>query len=177
MKTKTLLRIAMLGAIGYVLMLLEFVVLPTASFLKLNLCDVPSLFAAFSMGPFAGLAVVLIENLLHLLQTTSGGVGELANVLISGTLVLTAGFFYRNFHTKKGAFIGLSLASILMVVMAAFANRYILLPMYMASAPASAYAALIFSAVVPFNLIKAVVVTTLTMCLYKPLSPLLKNKS
>lgn len=175
MKTKTLLRIAMLGAIGYVLMLLEFAVLPTASFLKLNLCDVPSLFAAFSMGPFAGLSVVILENLLHLMQSTSGGVGELANILVSGTLVLTAGFFYRNFHTKKGAFIGLILASVLMVIMAAFANRYILLPMYMPTATEEAFAALIFSAVIPFNCIKAVVVTTLTMLLYKPLSPLLKK--
>ncbi len=175
MKTKNLVRIAVLGAIGYILMLVEFSILPGASFLKLNFCDLPSLLAAFAMGPAAGLAVVLIENILHLMQTFSGGVGELANILVSGTFVLVAGVFYRNNHTKKGAFIGLLLGSALMIIMALFANRFLLLPLYLSGGTPEVFTNLLLTAILPFNAIKAVIITALTMLLYKPLSPLLKK--
>ncbi len=174
MKIKNLIRIAMLGAIGYVLLILEFPIFPAAPFLKLNGSDLPALLAAFSMGPLSGFLVVILTNLLHLLQTGSGGVGELANVLVSGALVLTAGLFYRRFHTKRGAFLALCLASVVMIGMAGISNRLILLPAYMPGAESSVYLSLILSAILPFNAIKAVLVTILTMLLYKPLSPLLK---
>ena len=177
MKTKNLVRIAILGAIGYVLMLLEFPLLPTAGFLKLNFCDIPSLLAAFSMGPLAGLMVVAIENALHLFQTFSGGIGELANFLVSGTFVVVAGVFYRNNHTKKGARVALILGGALMVIMALFANRFLLLPLYMPAGTPEQFTSLLLSAILPFNLIKGLIIIALTLVLYKPLSPLLKNKT
>ncbi len=175
MKTKNLVRVAVLGAIGYILMLLEFAILPGASFLKLNFSDLPALLAAFSMGPLAGLGVVLIENGLHLLQTFSGGIGELANVLVSGVLVIVAGTFYRNNHTKRGAAIALILGEVLMIIMALFANRLLLLPLYLSDAAPEVYTGLLLTAILPFNAIKAVIISALTMVLYKPLSPLLKK--
>ncbi len=176
MNTKTLIRIALLGAIGWLLMFLEFPILPSANFLRLNFCDIPALLAAFSMGPLAGFSVVVIENVLHFIAGSfSGGIGEFANILISGTLAVVAGNFYRNFHTKKGAFLALCLASVLMIIMALFANRYLLLPMYLKNVPSSAFTQMLITAILPFNAIKAVIITTITMFLYKPLSPLLKT--
>lgn len=175
MKTKNLIRIAMLGAAGYVLMLLEVAILPAAPFLKLNISDTAALFATFSMGPLAGLGVVFLENLLHLMQSSSGGVGELANFLVSGVLVTVAGLLYQKFHTKKGAFLSLLAASVCMIFMAALSNRFIMLPLYMPTASPAALASLITGAVLPFNAIKAAIITFLTMLLYKPLSPLLKR--
>ncbi len=173
MKTKNLLRIAILGAIGFILMQFEFAVLPSASFLRMNLCDIPALFAAFSIGPVAGLLVVIIENALHLFQSFSGGVGEMANILISGPFVLCAGLLYKRFHTKGGAFWSLVLGSIVMLLAALFANRFINLPLY--GIPKEQIVPTLLAAILPFNAIKAVVITALTMLLYKPLSPLLKK--
>ena len=173
MNTKNLIRIAVLGAIGFILMQFEFAVLPSASFLKVNLCDIPALFASFAIGPVAGLLVVVVENGLHLFQTFSGGVGELANVLISGPFVLAAGLIYRKLHTKKGAFLSLLLGSVVMLIAALFANRFINLPLY--GIPAAQIMPTLLGAILPCNAIKAVIITILTMLLYKPLSPLLKK--
>ena len=175
MNTKNLLRISVLGAIGFILMQFEFSVLPSASFLKLNLCDIPALFASFAIGPVAGFLVVLIENALHLFQSFSGGVGELANVIISGTFALVAGLVYKKLHTKKGAFLALVIGSIAMICAALLANRFINLPLY--GIPAPQIMPTLLAAILPFNAIKAVIITVLTMLLYKPLSPLLKEKN
>lgn len=169
-------RVSILGAIGFLLMMLEFPILPFANFLKLNFSDVPALLAAFSMGPFAGLAVVLLENLLHLFVTNSGGVGELANFLVSGTLVLTAGAIYRIYHTRRGAIYSLLIGSVCMLVGAMAANFFILFPLYMPGAPAASRLPLIWSAVLPFNAIKAVLVSLIILFLYKPLSQFFKEK-
>ncbi len=173
MRIEKLTRAAILGAIGYVLMQFEFAVLPSASFLRMNLCEIPALFGAFVIGPVAGLFVVIIENALHLFQSFSGGVGELANILISGPFVLTAGFLYRKLHTKKGALLSLLAGSLVMLVAALLANRFINLPLY--GIPAEKMGETLLAAILPFNAIKAAVVTVLTMLLYKPLSPLLKK--
>ncbi len=173
MHIKTITRIAILGAIGYILMQFEFSILPSASFLRMNLCEIPALFAAFAIGPVAGLFVVIVENIPHLFQTFSGGVGELANILISGPFVLSAGLVYRKLHTRTGAFLSLLLGSAVMLLAALLANRFINLPLY--GVPAEKIGETLLFAILPFNAIKAAVVTVLTMLLYKPLSPLLKK--
>lgn len=174
--TKMMTRIAMLGAIGFVLMLLEFPIFFFADFLRLHFADIPALLASFSMMPVAGLLVVVLENLLHLFATNSGGVGELANCIVSGTFVLVAGFLYRKYHTRRGAVLSLFLASLSMVLAAMAANFFILLPLYMPSAPIATRLSLVISAILPFNMFKAILVSLVTIFLYKPLSHLLKPK-
>ena len=61
-----------LGALGFVLMLLEFplpFIIP--SFIKMDFSELPALIAAFAYGPVYGILVCLIKNLLHLFVTTS----------------------------------------------------------------------------------------------------------
>ncbi len=175
MRTKKLVRVAILGAIGWALLFLEFSILPSAAFLKLNFSDLPALLAAFSMGPMAGVGVVLITNLIHILQTYSAGVGELANVLISGTLVIVAGNFYRKNRSRLGAGIALLLGQVCMIIMALFANRLLLLPLYITGGTPQVFTTLLLTAILPFNAIKAVLISALTLLVYKPLSPLLKG--
>ena len=68
MNTRAIAVTGILGAVGFVLMLLEF---PLAflipSFIKFDFSELPALIAAFSFGPFYGVLVCLIKNLLHLL--------------------------------------------------------------------------------------------------------------
>ncbi len=173
-KTNYYTRIAILGAIGFLLMMAEFPLLAAAPFLRLNFSDVPAFLGGFSMGPVAGFAVVLLQNALHLFQTNSGGVGELANCIVSGVFVVTAALVYRKYHTRRGALCALLLGSLLMLVAACLSNLFILFPLY--GIPADSRLALVKSAVLPFNAIKAVIISTVTMLLYKPLSSLLKPK-
>ena len=67
---------AMLSAVSFVLMFLDFSVPFMPAFIKMDLSELPALIGSFSLGPACGVAVCLVKNLLHLLITTTGGVGE-----------------------------------------------------------------------------------------------------
>ena len=45
--------------------------------------------------------IELIKNILQLLSTSTGGIGELANFLMGASYVLAAGFIYKYKKTKK----------------------------------------------------------------------------
>ena len=92
--TQTMTSIALLSAISFVLSFLEFPVPLSPSFAKMDLSDFPALIGAMSLGPWAGVSVELIKNLLGLLSTSTGGVGELANFLMGGSMTFVAGTIY-----------------------------------------------------------------------------------
>ena len=100
-KTKTVTGIAMLSALAYILMFFEVpipMLLP--SFIKMDFSELPALIAAFAYGPISGVAVCLIKNLIHLMNTQTGGVGELVNFALGTIFVMTAGAIYKKNHTK-----------------------------------------------------------------------------
>lgn len=179
------------SGIGFVLMLLDFP-LPflIPSFIKLDFSELPALICAFAAGPVWGVAVCLIKNLLHLLVTTTGGVGELANFLLGAAFVLPAGLFYRFRKTKTGALWGCLAGAALAALVSVPVNYFITYPFYMNFMPAeailAAYQALLPSvnsllqALVifnmPFTFGKFAIDATVTFLIYKRLSPFLKGK-
>ena len=60
---------AVLSAVAFVLMLLDFSVPIMPSFIKMDISEFPALLATFALGPVYGGAVCLVKNLLHLLVT------------------------------------------------------------------------------------------------------------
>ena len=84
-QTRTLVSMAMLTTIAYLLAFLEFPVPLTPSFAMMDLSDLPALIGAMSIGPGAGVAIELVKNALQLLGTATGGIGELANFLIGAS--------------------------------------------------------------------------------------------
>ena len=187
--TKTLTKISILSVIAYLIMFLEIPVLFFPGFLKIDLSDIPALIGAFAMGPAAGIMIELIKNILHFItKTTTGGVGELANFLVGIALIIPAAIAYRQYQTKKAAVIGMIIGTLVMGITGGLANYYILLPFYAKIMPmeqiiawsAAANGAivdmktLIFYAIIPFNIIKGIVVAVVTSMLYKKISPILK---
>jgi len=182
-------KVALLSVISFVIMFIEFPLPLFPPFLKIDLSDIGALVGAFAFGPLAGVAIELLKNILHLMRTSTGGVGELANFLIGAAMVAPAGFIYAKNKTMKSAIVGLVAGTILMGVVGAFSNYYILIPFYenfmpidqiigMAQAANSLIVDLksyIIYAVIPFNLIKGIVVSILTMLIYKRISPLLRS--
>ena len=79
---------AMLSAVAFILMFLDFSVPFMPAFIKMDLSELPALIGAFSMGPVCGILICLIKNVLHLFITTTGGVGELSNFLLGVAFVL-----------------------------------------------------------------------------------------
>lgn len=181
---------AMLAAVSYLLAFAELPVPLSPSFAKFDLSDLPALIGAFAFGPLSGLLVELIKNVLQLLSTSTGGVGELANFLMGSSLVVTAGFLYRRHKTKRRAMFACAAGSLAMGIMAAIANYFILLPLFESFMPMEQLIAsfgefipfiktkldiVIYNAL-PFNILKGLAISVITMMTYKRLSPILKER-
>lgn len=185
--------IAILSAASAVLMFLEFPVGIAPSFLKLDFSELPALIASFAYGPFYGVLVCLIKNLINLPFSESMMVGELANFLIGVCFVVPAGLIYRFHKTKKGAVIGSLTGALLMAVLSVPVNYYITYPIYAQlfangdmSVIVGMYTALykgmdtlpkaLIYCNMPFTFSKGLIDFILTLLIYKHISPLLKGK-
>ncbi len=191
MKTKWLVKVGMLSAVAFLLQLLEFPLGIFPAFLQIDFSDVPALLAGFSLGPAAGVVVELIKNILHLILKNSGtgGVGELANFLIGSAIVIPAALLYKRKHTRSMALYGLIAGTLVMTLVGVLANLYILIPFYSSAfgMPMEAIVAmgtevnsavvdlktLVLYGIVPFNLLKGVIISLITVLIYKRLSPIL----
>ena len=192
-KLNKLVKISLLGVIGFLLMFIEFAIPMFPSFLQIDISDLPALIGTFALGPGAGVGIELLKNVLHgIFDGKTAFIGEFANFAVGSVLVFTAGYLYKRHKTKKTAAIALGAATIAMSVSAAVLNYFVFLPLYekLLNFPISAMVAaagkvngsitdintLILFAIVPFNLLKGVVLTALTLVLYKSVSPVLKQE-
>ena len=182
-------RIAILGALSAILFMIE---VPVIAFYKLDVSTLPALLGAFSMGPMAGLAILLIKNVFGLFHSTSMYVGELADFSMGAAVVLPAALIYRYKKSRKTALIGMIAGTVVMTLVAVLVNWKIMIPFYMTAygMPMESIVAMAQSAMpfvdtewelllyvtAPFNLLKGVVLSALTFLLYKRLSPLLHVK-
>lgn len=180
-------KIAMLSVLAFVIMQLELMIPIFPSFLKIDMSDLPALIGAFAMGPFAGVAIEAVKNILHLLQTSTGGVGELANFAIGSAIVIPSALIYAKNKSKKSAVTGLLVGTVFMAIVGALANYFVLIPFYTAFMPIdtivelgtvvnpaiNSVATLVLFGIVPFNLFKGLVLSALTLVLYKRISPVL----
>lgn len=171
-KTSKMIKLSLLSAVALILMYFDFPVIPMFAWLKMDLSDVPALLGTFGFGPLAGVLIELIKNLLILITkgTQTGFVGEAANFLIGTALILPAGIIYHKSKSKKTAILGMIIGGILMEVVAVFANVYFLIPAYGLKMSAEEVMKYVTAGLIPFNGIKAVLVSTLTYILYKKVS-------
>jgi len=170
--TNKMIKISLLSALSLILMYIDFPVIPIFPWLKIDLSDVPALLGAFGFGPLAGVLIELIKNMLIVLVkgTQTGLVGETANFLVGVALILPASFIYRRNKSKKSAILGMVLGAVCMEVVGIIANVYFLLPAYgMQMSPAESIKYITLG-LLPFNGIKAVIVSVLTYILYKKVS-------
>ena len=193
--TVTMVKVSLLAVIAALLMFIQTPIPMALPFMKLDLADLPSLIAGFALGPVAGIVVVLLKNLLHLViqGTTTAYVGELSNFFVNGVYVLASALIYRAHKTKKRALMGLVVGGLVMTIAATCSNYFVIFPLYskLYGLPmdqiiaigskvnpwVADYRTMMLFAVVPFNLVKAIVTGFLAMLLYKPLSPILHKKS
>lgn len=180
---------AMLSAVAYILMFLDFSVPFMPAFIKMDLSELPALIGSFAMGPVCGIVVCLIKNVLHLFITTTGGVGELSNFILGVAFVLPAGLIYRHKKSRKSALIGSLVGAVVMGVFSIISNYYLVYPVYYNFMPEetvlNAYRALIPSMKsilqslvcfnMPFTIIKGLFSVVITFLTYKHISPILKG--
>ena len=165
-------KIGILSAIAFILMMFEVPIVPAFPWLQIDLSDVPALIGAFAFGPVAGVVIELLKNVLKMLLmgTSTGGVGEIANFLIGIAFVVPAAIVYKKGNTKKLAIVGMLVGTVAIVLMGILANIFILLPLYGMKMTATQLTSYIIVGIIPVNIIKAVLDSVITYILYKKLA-------
>ena len=191
-RTHKLTVTAMLSAVAFALMFLEFPIpalIP--SFVKLDISDLPELLAAFALGPLYGVAVAFLKNLLFIIihTTSSAYVGELFNFLMGSVFAFTAGIIYQRKKTRSSALVGSLAGAAMMAILSVPLNYFLVYPAYVVcykmpmDVIISMYQAILPSADslvkcltifnMPFTFCKGMLDVLLCFLIYKPLSPLL----
>lgn len=194
-KTHHLAVAAMLTAVAFVLQFVEFSVPLMPGFVKLDISDLPALLGTYALGPFYGVAIQLVKNIIHLPFGSSAGVGELCNFLLGAVFVFVAGMIYRHSKSRKSALLGSVAGSVAMALISLPMNYFFVYPAYVvlyglpleaiigmyqeilgtvAQTPtdnALLNCLMVFN--MPFTFIKGMIDVVLCFLIYKPLSPLL----
>lgn len=193
MNIRKITTIGMLGAIATVLMLFEIPLPFAPSFYEIDLSEVPVLVGCFALGPVAGVLIELIKIVLNFVinGTMTAGIGELANFCIGCAFCIPAGLVYHRRKTKKGAVVGLVSGTLIMTFLGCFINAYVMLPVYAkafkmpiesliemgtkVNAGITDLFTFVMFAVVPFNLLKGILVSIVVLLIYKRISPIIKR--
>ncbi|MHA6259610.1 ECF transporter S component [Sporosarcina sp. CAU 1771] len=174
-KLRKMLIIAMLGSIGTILMQFNFPLPALPPFLKIDFGEVPAVIAVLTLGPVAGIIVEVIKNLLHWFLTgspTGVPVGEIANFATGVLFILPIYFIFNKFRNTKGLATGLIVGTISMAIGMSVLNYAVFLPMYtyflnMPPTSGEALYTMIVLGILPFNLIKGIMITVVSLLLFK----------
>lgn len=190
--TRTMVKVSIMAVIAFILMFFEFPLLWIAPpFIKIDISDLPALLGAFAMGPMVGVIIQLLKNVLNVVLegSTTGGVGEFANFVVGSSFAYTAGAIYFKKKTFGRAIAGLLIGTIVMTAVITVANYYFIFPFYaklfgmpiqtlvdmgagISSKITDLWSLMIYS-IVPFNLLKGIILSAITILLYKKVSPIL----
>ena len=186
---------AMLSAVAFILMFLEFplpMLIP--AFIKMDFSDLPALLGAFALGPVYGVIISFMKNLLHIVikGTSTACVGELSNFILGAIFSAVAGYIYKHHKSRKTAIIGAVAGAVAMGVLSVPSNYFVVYPAYvqfyhmpleailgmyqaiLPSADSLIKCLIIFN--LPFTLVKGLLDAVLCMLIYKPLSPILHGR-
>ncbi|MGL4361707.1 MAG: ECF transporter S component [Cellulosilyticaceae bacterium] len=192
LSTQNMIKMAFLSAIALILMQFLAIKLPMLfpSFLEIDLSETPAILATLMIHPWAGFIVVTLKNVLKalLFGSSTGYVGELANLLISLAYILPLTIIVRKKKDMKNITIGVSLGVVAIAVAGALVNYFITLPMYaqlimpmdtivaMGTAIIPAIKdpiTLILYSFVPFNILKGTIVAVASIAFIKSIFPMI----
>lgn len=184
-KARRITIIAICSAIAAVLHMLDFPLLFLApEFYKLDFSELPVMLCGFYLGPTSAVLCEAMKIVLKLLLkgTSTAFVGDFANFAVGCSLVLPAVIIYHTKKTRKTALLGLLAGTIVLTIFGSAFNALYLIPTFakmfipmeaiigmgQAISPAvDSVWTLVLCCVVPLNLIKGVMISVLTLLLYK----------
>lgn len=177
--------IGMFSAIAGLLMFIEIPLFFAPSFYEIDLSEIPIMICTFYLGPVAGVVTELVKIIVKLVLkgTSTAFVGDFANFVVGCAMVLPASVVYHVRKSKKSALIGMGVGTAVMTVFGSMFNAVYLLPKFSAlfglpleaivgmgtdiNPAINSVSTLVLFAVVPFNLLKGVIVSLVTLLLYK----------
>ncbi|MFD1361432.1 ECF transporter S component [Lentibacillus salinarum] len=175
--------LALMGTISLVLFFLNFPLPFLPAYLKIDFSEVPALIAALIFSPMAGVVVEAIKNVLYLLVSGAGDpIGVAANFLAGIMFVVPVALLYHKYKGTKSIVSGLVTGTIVMAIGMSILNYYVILPAYawfigapeMAGTTAKWIA--VSAGVLPFNLLKGIIVGILFVPLFIKMKTWIEQK-
>jgi riboflavin transporter FmnP len=188
---KVITKVGVLSAVATILMLFDFPLWFAPNFYQLDFSEVPVLLGTFALGPVAGIAIEFVKILINFVLngTDTGGIGELANFVVGCSFIIPAGLIYKHKKSFSAAIVAMLVGTAALAAVGSLMNYYLLLPLYakIYGAPIQAFIdmgsllnpaitdlkTLVLFAVVPFNIFKGIVISAITLLIYKRISPIL----
>lgn len=183
MNTGYLVRIAILSAVAFVVMYIEFplgTLFPT--FLQIDFSEIVVFVGGVALGPVAVIIIELLKNILHFfLKGSTFGIGEVANFIVGIALILPPVILVRRSKELKSGIFGFAIGIISMVVVASVLNYFVFLPLYKTVMNfdityifPTKWDSILY-AFAPFNAIKGLIIAVPSLIMLKYIQPILKN--
>lgn len=169
-ETKQLVTMALMCAIAALLSFVEFPIFPAAPFLKYDASFVPVMVTGFAYGVGPSLVVGVLTAVIHAL-VSGNWVGALMNIVMVCFYVIPAAIVYKRMHTFVGGVVALVVGCVCALIGCCIANLTIGVAFWYGSL--DAILPLMIPAILPFNAMKAVLNSVLTMVVYKSISNLI----
>ena len=132
--TRYIAYVAVLTAMAFGLMIFpHFPILPApANFLQFDFADVPIVFAGLIFGPIAAVTTAVLKITLYFIcgLSSTGGAGELSNLIVSITFALSISLIYNIRRNKVTLLIAFAASIGIEICVAIFSNRFIIVPLY-----------------------------------------------
>ncbi len=171
---KRIVFIALFVALSYAISLFSFPIFPATPYMKLDFSNVFILLTGLLFGPVEGIIVCILKEVLGVTISSSGGVGELANAIMTTSFILLPCIVYRVKKSNKAAVISLIPACIIGTAAALITNRFIIFPLYMGGGAAQIFSDVFWFAVA-FNIIKTAAISLITALIFKRLAYFVKK--
>ncbi|GKT03327.1 ECF transporter S component [Furfurilactobacillus entadae] len=181
---RRMIGVAVLGAVAAVVMFIEFPILPGATFMKLDLSLLIILLGTILYGLGDGVLIAVIAVVLHLLFK---GVNPFS--LIGDSIALVANIAYvlplywllKKVPWRRGVTlsVGILVSTVLLTVIMTALNGWLMFPLYIQAGglpQTTDIAALLVSVVVPFNLLKGLIIGGAFWVVYVRMEPWLNRQ-
>lgn len=182
-----------IAALLYTVPFLQFKLPFFPAFLEFQFSNLPAILAGFILGPLGGTLVEIIKTLVKLPMSHTACVGELADLVIGVSVVVSSSLIYKKNKTIKGGLIALIVGTIIWVFASLLANYTFLIRWYgyffgMDLIIDMTKAVLPFvnennfmfiyltCCCLPFNLIIALLTSLITFITYKKISKIFKKE-
>lgn len=171
--TQQLVTMALMCAVGAIFSFVQIPLIPAAPFLTYDPSLVPAMVSGFAYGAGPGIAVGALAAVIHGL-VTGEWVGTLMNIVATVCYVLPAALIYGRGRTYPRAIVGLVVSVVAATAAAVVANLTIGVAFWYGSP--DVIVPLVVPALIPFNLVKTVLNSVLTLGVYKAVSNLITPK-
>lgn len=108
----------------------EIPIVPGVDYMKIDFSDVPAILTGVIFGPVQGILVEVFKNIIHLTRTTTFGIGEIMNIVIGSSMILSMSYSVKTFKkifksnkiNLKIFFISSAITIVIAIVMGWIAN-------------------------------------------------------